>query len=115
MSKVIAPLFSLSAKGSIAGVLNFKRWGDFNCVRFHKKPKIFLDPKTEYQIFVRDYFADVVKTWQNLDSSEKIELNKNGNLSSQSGFNFYTRVRFLTPETEFGLARYGFSEFGDLT
>jgi len=115
MPKVIAPLLSLSAKGSIAGVLNFKKWGPLNCVRLHKKPKSFIDPNSENQIFFREYFHDVVKTWQNLNSIEKIVLDKNGNLSSQSGFNFYTRVRILEPETEFGLARYGFSEFGDLT
>lgn len=115
MPKVISPLLSLSAKGKFAGVLNYKKWGEFDCVRFHRKPKSFADPRTEKQIFVRDYFYDVVKTWQNLNSSEKNELDNLGNLSNQSGFDFYTRVRILHPETEFGLARFGFSDFGDLT
>jgi len=115
MPKVNAPLFSLSATGTIGGVLNFKRWGNISCVRFHKKPKSFIDPNTEKQKFVRDYFKDVVNTWQYLNSTEKSQLDKNGNLSSQSGYDFYTRVQILYPETEFGLASYGFSDFGGLT
>ena len=115
MSKVIAPLFSLSATGKVAGILNFKKWGKYDCVRLHRKPKSFIDPQTEKQDFVRNYFNDVVKTWQNLNSIEKSQLDKSGNLSSQSGFNFYTRVRILHPETEFGLASFGFSDFSGLT
>ena len=115
MPKVNGPLLSLSAAGTVGGVLNFKRWGNISCVRFHKKPKTIIDANTEKQKFVREYFNDVVKTWQNLNSIEKLELDKIGNLSSQSGFNFYNRVQILEPETEFGLARFGFSDFGGLT
>jgi hypothetical protein len=115
MAKTIAPLLSLSAKGKFARVLNFKNWGDVSCVRLHRKPKSFADPHTEKQIFVREYYHDIVKTWQNLQSSEKILLDKSGNLSSQSGFNFYVRANILHPETDCGVARLGFSELGDLT
>lgn len=115
MAKVNGPLLSLSATGTIGGVINFKKWGNFSCVRFHKKPKFVEYANSEKQNFFTQYFADLVKTWQNLDSSEKILLDKNGNLSSQSGFNFYNRVNILYPETDFGVARFGFSEFGSLT
>jgi len=115
MAKVKAPLLSLSAKGTIGGTINFKNWGPHSCVRFHRKPKSFVDPNTEKQIFVREYFNDIVKTWQNLQSSEKSGLDKSGNLSSQSGFNYYVRANILYPETDCGVARLGFSELGGLT
>jgi hypothetical protein len=115
MAKVIAPLFSFSAVGNVASVLNFKRWGDFHCVRKNTVPKLTLDPHTIKQNFNRQYFSDVVKVWQNLNSTVKSALDIRGDKKQQSGFNFHVRAYFFERPSEAGVLRLGYSELGDLT
>lgn len=115
MAKIIAPLFSISAQGKIGGTLNYKKWLDVACVRYHRKPKFVGYRDTEKQNFYTQYFSDLVKTWQMLNASDKLWLDLHGKLKHQSGFNFYINAQILKPDTYFGVARYGFSELGDLT
>lgn len=115
MPKVYAPLISITARGTFGNVLNYKGWGQEQCVRIQKKRKYRNLESTENQKFFREHFRDVVKTWQNLNSIEKLELDNKGKLKRQSGFNIYNYAKITEPEMEFGLARFGFSEFGDLT
>jgi hypothetical protein len=115
MAKVTGPLMSLSATGKIGGVLNFKRWGNIDCVRLFKKPVLPPDPRTADQLFYRQYFSEFVNLWQNLDSVAKNYLDGKGEEKHQSGFNFFVRVSITTRPMLCGLAYVGFSEFGDLT
>jgi len=115
MAKVISPLLSLSATGKFGGTLNYKRWLNTACVRFHRKPKFTPYRDTEKQNFFTEYFSDLVKTWQMLDASDKLLLDLYGKNKHQSGFNFHMNAQILHPDSYFGVARYGFSELGDLT
>lgn len=115
MAKVTGPLLSLSAIGKFAKTIEFKKWGDFFCVRKKSRLVSSFNPNTQNQIFYRRYFSDLVNMWQNLNSVDKKALDKNVDNKSLSGFNFFISAGYNTKPTYCGLTRCGFSHLGYLT
>lgn len=115
MAKVTAPLLSLEATGTYAGVLVFAKHTGRQTVRKKRISLAPYDPKTSIQLFNRDYFATIVAIWKMLDSDTKKSLDILGKSVSYSGFNWYIKEYQSRHPTECGNTRCGFSEFGELT
>ena len=115
MAKIIAPLLSLEAKGTYAGVLTFSRHKGVSTARKKRISIAPPDPKTPIQLFNRDYFKSIVATWKALTTSDKETLDNLTIGVAYSGFNLYVKSYHSTLPTECGNTRCGVSELGGLT
>ncbi len=88
MAKVKAPLFSLDARGKIAGTLVYAVWKGLNYCRQYVIP---FNPNSEAQQTIREYFAEAVAAYQAEAQATKdlwdAAVKKLG--WAMSGFNYY--------------------------
>lgn len=90
MAKLIAPLFSFSARGQLAKTLVYSGWKGIDDVRSYVIPA---NPQTADQQQQRSYFTDGVDAWHNtgLVSDDVTSWNRYAGVQSrpQSGFNLF--------------------------
>jgi len=68
MAKVQGPLFSLSAKGTVAGTLTYQGRAGTTAVFIPKSP---YDPKSNAQLNHREYIKQGVSYWHSLPAPYK--------------------------------------------
>jgi hypothetical protein len=94
MTKLIAPLGSHSASGSIAGAFTYSNRKSGAQVRFQKKQK---DVITEARTEQRELYSSAVAGWNDLTDEEKdVYKNRAKNLQ-MSGYNLYIKENISTP------------------
>ncbi len=76
MAKIIAPLFSLAARGTLARALTFSMRTSGAQVRFQKKQP---DRATIARNVQRGYFALAASWWHLLTPAERLEWRAEGN------------------------------------
>lgn len=76
MAKLIGPLFSEKAHGTVADVLTYSSRKTVNQVRFQRKQKV---GETTNQAPQRARFWAAIQWWKDLDASEKAIWNTLGN------------------------------------
>jgi len=90
MAKLIAPLFSFSARGQLAKTLVYSGWKGIDDVRSYVIPA---NPQTADQQTQRSYFTDGVDAWHNtgLVSDDVTAWNRYAGIQPrpQSGFNLF--------------------------
>jgi len=99
MAKVIGPLFSLDASGTIAGAMTFSKWKGLNYVRLRVDPA---NPQTASQTSQRNTLAAAVSCWKNLtsvDAVSKSSWDVSASGTHMSGFNRFTSV-FIRTNTQ---------------
>jgi hypothetical protein len=72
MAKLVGPLLSVSAHGSIAKRITYSKRASCNQVRFQKANK---DANTSLQQTQRDFFLEALDSWKSLTNDEKAEWN----------------------------------------
>lgn len=75
MAKLIGPLFSVEAHGTVAGVLTYSDRKIVKQVRYQRKQKDRATPKRTTQ---RGYFQMAVSWWHELTSDEQAEWHGEG-------------------------------------
>lgn len=89
MAKVTAPLFSLSASGTVGKTITFGSWRGINWVRERFIPA---NPQTAEQQNVRGALALVVEYFKNtLGASVKTDYNTEAEGRKYSGYNLFMR------------------------
>jgi hypothetical protein len=114
MAKVKGPLLSLDAKGNIKGGLNFSHGRDSQIVRKAKASIAPVDRKTDIQLFNRDYWADIIAIWHELDTETKIELLDKASSMDMTAFNLYIKEYIAQRPSEIGNTRMGANALGQL-
>lgn len=103
MAKLVAPLFSFSARGQLAKTLVYSGWKGIDDVRSYVIPA---NPQSADQQAQRSYFTDGVDAWHNtgLVADDVTAWNRYASVQPrpQSGFNLFTAL-FI------GLRRAGIS------
>lgn len=109
MAKVLAPLISLSASGSVGGVLTYGRRKGVDVVR--KRPQ---EPRmrTVGQAEQRDKVAAAVAAWQSLTTEQKNVWRSKAKGMGQTGYSMFVSDYLLTDVSGFGYYILGVSEFG---
>ena len=72
MAKLFGPLFSLSAKGTIANILTFSKRKIVKQVRFQRKQK---DKTTAGRTTQRGYFQEAIEKWHTLTDEQQQQWN----------------------------------------
>jgi hypothetical protein len=89
MSKVLGPLLSLSAQGTIAGALTFSNWKGINTVRVKSNPS---NPQTLTQMHARALFAGAGKVSKVTDPLETVAVHvKTITPAQQSYASYFSR------------------------
>jgi len=110
MSKLIGPLLSLKASGSIAGNLTFSERKTGSQVRFQKKQK---DVLTSDRVAHRARFLEAVASWNVLSEEEKLDYKHRAVSLAMTGYNLYLKEYLLAPPIIFFPAYYGEGIYGD--
>ena len=76
MTKLVAPLLSLGAHGTLGDALTYSKRASGSQVRFQKKQKYAATTTQENQ---RGYFQKAVAWWHDLTPSEQLEWREEGN------------------------------------
>jgi len=76
MAKLVGPLFSLDAHGSVGRAITFSERRSGPQVRFQKKQ---VDTATPTRLTQRGYFSKAVDWWHKLTPSEQLEWREEGN------------------------------------
>lgn len=114
MAKVMGPLLSLDAKGTLKGGLNFVHGRDSQYVRRARTKIAPHDPKTNIQLFNRDYFSDIISIWHELDTETKIDFLDKASSMDMTSFNLYIKEYRAQRPSDVGNSRMGFSELGGI-
>ncbi|MEE9572503.1 MAG: hypothetical protein V3W20_05620 [Candidatus Neomarinimicrobiota bacterium] len=86
MAKVLSPLFSLDASGSIGNLLTYTESKDTKIVKlFHVSP----DADTSAQQIQRQKYIDGVEVWNSLDPAMKQIFESLAEGQALTGFNFF--------------------------
>lgn len=116
MAKTKLPLFSLTASGSVAGLLTFSQRNTGQQVRYQRKQK---DRYTNSRALQRWRYMEAVNSWNNLDEFEKNHLSMEARGLYMTGYNLHVK-RYLellkdrTPVAVFGVAFFGLSVYGQI-
>lgn len=94
MAKIIAPLLSLSAWGTIAKRITFRRHG--RLVRALAIP-LPTDAKTAIQRAQRLLFQDAVAWWHDLSTEERLVYDAPGRAHHMSGYAYFIKTYLLNP------------------
>jgi hypothetical protein len=90
MAKLVAPLFSFSARGQLAKTLVYSGWKGIDDVRSYVVPA---NPRSTGQVAQRSYFTDGVEAWHDtgltVDDVEAWNRYANVLPRPQSGFNAF--------------------------
>lgn len=111
--KVIRPLHSNEAHGTIAGILTFSRRHGQNLARkIHKPGK----PATQSQLAQRASFKSLIADWKALTDNEKTVWGIVGSrLSFISGYHLYLHASVVWRSLHmFGNAKFGQAIFGGI-
>ena len=101
--KVVGPMFSLDATGTIAGAVTATHWKGRNVMRQRVDPA---NPKSGPQTGIRAMMAFLSKQWASLTSAEKATWQDRADATAISPFNAFTSYclkrwrNFLTPSKE---------------
>lgn len=87
MARTTGPLFSISAKGTIANALTYQTSKGINTTRQRPVPA---NPKTFQQILARAGIKITNKIWRTLTSNQKAYWKPLGELTQITGFNAFT-------------------------
>lgn len=115
MAKVVGPLLSLGASGTLANSLNYCTTKNAAFVRRARAAVAPIDPRTSEQQANRDFFGRSVATWQGLTGEFKAIFQSFVTGEKMSGFNFYIVSCRKEKPSALGMTICGFSELGDLT
>lgn len=115
MSKVIGPLLSLDAKGTVGKTITYKRNRSGLHVRRYKKPVMPPDRKTPRQLFSRAYFQNITTIWHASDSVLRSRLNNEASRISMSGYNLFISNYTMEKPSDVGNFCLGYSRLGVLT
>jgi len=77
MAKLTGPLLSLTAHGTVADVLTFSKRSSSNCCRYQSQQK---DYENEARLKQRVVFWAAIQWWHDLNTAEKQEWVRLGNL-----------------------------------
>ena len=86
MSKVLGPLFSLDARGTIKKTLVFQGAGASGKVNQYKKQK---DAETERQLLVRTLFDEARQRWNAASSETKAFWNAKAKFRKKTGYDLF--------------------------
>jgi hypothetical protein len=86
MTNVRGPLFSVSATGTVAKALTYKKGMRGIVCRKHQKPG---GPPSSDQLYHRDVFKSIVAVWQNMTPEQHSTWNTLAIPSKLSGFNLF--------------------------
>lgn len=93
MTKLKAPLISLSASGSIGDVISFDRRGRQNRVRTKPVPT---DARSLAQMYQRWDYQDAAALWHFLSAADKQAWETSARRLRITGFNYWMRTRLNT-------------------
>lgn len=88
MARVILPLGSTEAHGTIAGGMTFATgsWGQYVRVNVPRK-----DPRTPAQIKVRKAYGEMATLWKELEEEEREEYRRRAGGKGPSGYNLFEK------------------------
>lgn len=84
MAKVVSPLLSFSASGSVGDSITYSKWKGVNVVKKYFIPS---NPQTVTQVNVRTAMALSVAKWGELPQAQKDAYDAGASGTNQSGFN----------------------------
>jgi hypothetical protein len=87
MARVVGPLMSIDASGSIAHTMVFSKWKGRNYVRERIIP---FNPKKEKQVNVRTALTLLVNYWKTQTAPQKLAWDNYAKGLELSGFNLFT-------------------------
>jgi len=94
MAKLLAPLFSFIAKGTIAKLVTFDRYAKTNIARIIPAHK---DAKTAAQQLQRTKFQEAVEEWYLMTPEEKAAYETEGTKHHMTGYAWFMRAFLLNP------------------
>lgn len=115
MAKITAPLFSLSATGTVASTLNYSKYKSVSYVRFKSLLVKARDSKTIKQFAWRDFFTTIYFIYRNLSSNDLNILKEKEKGQPMTGWNIFAKLYMLQKPSDAGNTRAGLSTVGNLT
>lgn len=86
MSKVVGPLFSFQAYGTLGDCLTYRRQKIGGNVFPHKVPRL---PNTEAQLGQQASVASCVSSWKALPSASKVRFQERAKGLKRTGYHYY--------------------------
>jgi len=86
MPKLVGPLFSVQAHGTLGGCLTYQRQAKGGKVFPHKVPRI---PQTEAQLAQRASVASCVSCWKGLSSADKVRFEEKARGLKRTGYHYF--------------------------
>ena len=110
MVKIVSPLFSESASGSIAKNITYSKRASGQQVRFQKKQK---DVSSFERTIQRDYYNKAVSAWNDLNDVEKQSWRVSAKSKHFTGYNLFIKIYIDNLVLEGQKAYYGVSIHGN--
>ncbi|HPU29086.1 MAG TPA: hypothetical protein PLM71_02055 [Syntrophorhabdaceae bacterium] len=84
MAKVTRPLMSIDASGAFVDTIVYAKW---KWIKYSRQYAISVNPRTDNQLQIRDYFTIAVMAWQAENQATKDAWNQAASGKPLSGFN----------------------------